>query len=236
MHRKPQVRLSLGVSFFASIAIHVLIVWAVLILFSPTEEKLLGSILGSKKTGIEIYLRQENVFGGALDKYLTESKKLLTSESGELASLLSNEANNSSGNGYAESKNKFGTTLNQWGLSSMPTNMNTPSGRVSGFFGTPMPSGDPMGKLPIQFEWAMRRQTILSMLNSQIDFMRSNFSTEAGISCSVELSKGSCNHPDQRIIGFLSARYAELHLMDPSLKSISFISHGDGYWTYEVSD
>ena len=145
MHRKPQVRLSLGVSFFASIAIHVLIVWAVLILFSPTEEKLLGSILGSKKTGIEIYLRQENVFGGALDKYLTESKKLLTSESGELASLLSNEANNSSGNGYAESKNKFGTTLNQWGLSSMPTNMNTPSGRVSGFFGTQMPSGDPMG-------------------------------------------------------------------------------------------
>ena len=75
MHRKPQVRQSLGVSFFASIAIHVLIVWAVLILFSPTEEKLLGSILGSKKTGIEIYLRQENVFSGALDKYLTESKK-----------------------------------------------------------------------------------------------------------------------------------------------------------------
>lgn len=235
MLSKPQGIKSLGVCFFFSLGIHVALGYSLWLNYLPKVPNVLGSVLGAKKSGAVIYLRYEKAAGGHVQEVAVLKKKPIVFAGGELSSALSSIDNQLSGNEAAPSAEP-GATKNQAGWNDTAAPPIYQTGRQSGFLGPPSPSGDPLGKLPPQFDWAMRRQSFQAMLSAQLDFMRLVFPLEQGIDCLVDSSSGSCNYPDQTVIGFLSARFAELRLIDPSVKSMKFVSHGEGYWTYEIKE
>lgn len=235
MLSKPQGIKSLGVCFFLSLGIHVGLGYALWLYGVPRAPNVLGSLLGAKKPGAEIYLQYARVAGAHGQEGAVLKQKPIVFAGGEFPSALSSMENQSLDNGDAPSTEP-GATKNQAGWNDIAAPSIYQTGRQSGFLGPPSPSGDPLGKLPPQFDWAMRRQSFQAMLSAQIDFMRLVFPLEQGIDCLVDSFSGSCNYPDQRIIGFLSARFTELRLIDPSVKSMKFVSHGEGYWTYEIKE
>lgn len=110
------------------------------------------------------------------------------------------------------------------------------AGRQRGFLGPALPSGNPEGVIATAAEWAMRRQSALRNMGMQLDFMRQAFVMDEGATCEVRINDARCQPDNPGLMGFLSARYIEMHQIDPSLPGMIWRSHGYGQWSFEFQN
>jgi hypothetical protein len=235
MNSQPRGMDSLGAFLCVSLLAHAALLMALGLFALPLPTQWLGAILGAKKSGAEVFLRHEQLpLGhGPAD---VGRPKLLRALGGEWSVGSDSPSHPSPYQGDQRSQAEPGESKNQIGWNEALLSSIFPSGRQSGFLGQSLPAGDPMGKLPPSFEWDMRRQSVQSLLVSQLDYMRTTFQMEEGLTCAVDRFKVSCSPADAGLSAFLSARFAQLHLIDPSLKSMNFSSHGKGDWTVDIGD
>ena len=235
MNSQPRGIDSLGVFLCVSLLAHAGLLMALGLFALPLPTQWLGAILGVKKSGAEVYLRHEQLplVHGPAD---VGRPKLLHAPGGERSVGSDSPSHLAPSQGDQRSQADFGESKNQIGWNEALLSSIFPSGRQSGFLGQSLPAGDPLGKMPPSFEWDMRRQSVQSLLVSQLDFMRATFQWEEGLTCVVDRSKVSCSPVDAGLSAFLSARFVQLQLIDPSLKSMKFSSHGKGDWTVDIGD
>jgi|GEM_PF-2458359 hypothetical protein len=235
MNSQPRGMDSLGAFLCVSLLAHAALLMALGLFALPLPTQWLGAILGAKKSGAEVFLRHEQLPLG-LGSRDVGNPKLLRAPGGEWSVGSESPSHHSPSQGDQRSQAELWEPKNQIGWNEALLSSIFPSGRQSGFLGQSLPAGDPMGKLPPSFEWDMRRQSVQSLLVSQLDYMRTTFQMEEGLTCAVDRFKVSCSPADAGLSAFLSARFAQLHLIDPSLKSMNFSSHGKGDWTVDIGD
>ncbi|NDC60540.1 MAG: hypothetical protein EBZ60_00720 [Betaproteobacteria bacterium] len=235
MNSQPQGLDSLGAFFCVSLMAHAALLLSLWLFALPLPTLWLGAILGAKKSGAEVFLRLERLPHGSGSTDVGNPKFLLDS-GGELPVGFASPSHQKPSQGDQRFQSDLGESNNQNGWNEAMLSSIFPSGRQSGFLGQTLPAGDPMGKLPPSFEWDMRRQSVQSHLVAQLDFMRIAFQMMEGMTCVVDRSKVSCSPADAGLSAFLYERFAQLNLIDPSLKSMTFISYGKGDWTCDIGD
>ena len=235
MSSQPRGVDSLGAFLCVSLLAHAGLLLAPWFFDMPIHPKWLGAIWGAKKAGVEVFLRHEPLPPGPGPTDVGHTK-LLRAPGGEWSVGSDTPSHHPPSQGDQRPQVELGENQNQIGWNEALLSSIFPSGRQSGFLGQSLPAGDPTGKLPPSFEWDMRRQSVQSLLVSQLDYMRTTFQLEEGLTCAVDRFKVSCSPADAGLSAFLSARFTQLHLIDPSLKSMKFSSHGKGDWTVDIGD
>lgn len=230
----PQGHLGFGVAFFVSVFVHGLFFVALSTAFKPKPVELLGSLMGSPRKGLEVYIAQASSLGQAdtADKASAINNGLeanIISSKGQDAALQNEEVK------PASTIQGINFTNSNGFIQPLPSTDQI-SGRQSGFLGPSTPAGTPEGAIPLSVEWAMRRQSALRTIGMQMDFMRQAFVIEEGATCVVGLNQASCNPPNPGLMGFLSSRYNEMRHLDPSLPAMQWRSHGYGQWSFEFQE
>ena len=190
--------------------------------------------MGSPRKGIQVYMTQASSAGQA-----NTPDKSQTANQGVEPNIISSKSKGETAQGgdMKPAPNIQGTNdSGANGVMQPLPRTDQVSGRQSGFLGPSTPAGTPEGSIPLSVEWAMRRQSALRTIGMQMDFMRQAFVMEEGSTCLVGLNQASCNPPNPGLMGFLSSRYNEMHLLDPSLPAMQWRSHGYGQWSFEFQN
>lgn len=190
--------------------------------------------MGSPRKGLEVYIAQASSLGQAHTSDKSSAinngqEANIISSKGQVAALQNAEVKPAPAIQGINFSNSNGV------IQPLPSTDQI-SGRQSGFLGPSTPTGSPEGAIPFSVEWAMRRQSALRTIGMQMDFMRQAFVMEEGASCLVGLNQASCNPPNPGLMGFLSSRYNEMRLLDPSLPAMQWRSHGYGQWSFEFQE
>ena len=112
--------------------------------------------------------------------------------------------------------------------------MNLLTGRANSIWGLPSPVGVADGKIPLEAEWALRRQIALNSLEAQLTFMRQFFLLDDDVDCTVRDGQVTCSPENNALSTFLRFRFEEVRMLDPSLSVLRWLSHGSGSWTFEL--
>jgi hypothetical protein len=190
--------------------------------------------MGSPRKGLQVYMTQASSAGQA-----NTPDKSPTANQGVEPNIISSKSKDETAQGgdMKPAPNIQGTNdSGANGVMQPLPRTDQVSGRQSGFLGPSTPAGTPEGSIPLSVEWAMRRQSALRTIGMQMDFMRQAFVMEEGSTCLVGLNQASCNPPNPGLMGFLSSRYNEMHLLDPSLPAMQWRSHGYGQWSFEFQN
>ena len=232
---KPLGRFGLGIAVFSSVLMHVLFLLALSQALRPKPAVLLGSLHGSQHQGLRAYFVQSARVAEPSRQEKSPSTKIFGNDSSAVTEAAMSDARPVAEVQPAPSV-QAEDLAGRRGISTTPPSIERPPGRQSGFFGLPKPMGSPEGVVPLNAEWAMRRQSVLQSLGLQMEFMRRAFVLDDGVSCLVSSAGATCNPPNAELMGFLSSRHIQLHLLDPSLSGMQWRSHGYGQWSFEFQD
>ena len=233
--KPPQADSGLGAAFFGSVLVHVLFLLALSNAIRPMTPGVLGTLLGGKRQGLEAYLVQSANFSTSPSQ--DKNNQAVNPGKNAAITTVTEESKTGQGKDIKPGQAVQGIDLaGRAGILKVAPGSDQVSGRQSGFLGSPAPAGNPEGMVPLAAEWAMRRQSALRTVGLQLEFMRQAFVDQEGTSCLVQMNSISCNPPNPGLMGFLSARYTEMHLLDPSLPAMLWRSHGYGQWSFELQE
>ena len=235
--------IGLGVAFFVSVFLHGIALQALSADVSTKPTEILGNLLGSAHKGMVVYAVQSASVGESTNSEKSAAiasapvklvrQKIASSAlvarpqdapAVEVQGGLSKPAESIQGLNFG-SRNGFMQPI---------FSVDQTSGRESGFLGPATPAGAPEGAVPLSAQWAMRRQAALSSVGAQLHFMFQTFALDEGTTCLVGPASATCNPSNEGLLVFLSSRYAEMHLLDPSLPPMLWRSHGYGQWSFDL--
>lgn len=224
----------LGVAFFASLVLHAFFLLALSHSPPPPAVEQFGAAIGKAQKGFEVFLTQSASAG----REATQERSAQEAPSPHIKTLTAPQSPEKIS---ADAEPKPAPTVLGIAMAEKTTGISQalilppqPSGRKKGFLGMAKPAGNPDAAMPLAAEWAMRRQAALSNIGPVLAFMRNMYAVNEGVSCTTRQSLVECSNNDPGLMGFLSARYAEAHLIDPSLPAMVWRGHGHGYWSFEL--
>ncbi len=233
-------------AFFMSVALHGFFLLA--LSYKPPVQKpeKFGALMGKTQKGFEVFISRPASAGpeAVQDPSPSPAPSLPSSIAPELSSpavnALTGPESAEERSSDTESKTALpprdfaeGQTKN--GPSPIPPSPDLPVGRKKGFLGSAQPAGNPYAAVPLAADFAMRRQAALSNIGPLLGFMGQMFPANEGVVCTTRPGLVECSNNDAPgLMGFLSTRYAEAHLIDPSLPAMRWRGHGQGRWSFEL--